>query len=236
MASFGNLIDELDSYADKKKAALVRRFFKTGKGEYGYGDVFLGIVVPTQRQIAKKYFHLKFSDLTRLLKSKTHEHRFTALVILVEKYKHGSKKEKETIAQFFLRNRRYINNWDLVDTSTPQILGDYLLTHDIRILGTLARSKNLWDRRIAILATFPFIKVGKYEETLKIAVMLIKDTHDLIHKAVGWALREVGKKSLQTEEAFLQKYAHRMPRTMLRYAIEKFPILRRKKYLSGVVI
>lgn len=232
MVSVADIISELNSHTDKEKAAILRRFFKTEKGEYGYGDVFLGIVVPTQRRIAKKYLHLHFSDLTRLLKSKIHEHRFTALVILVEKYRRSEKKEKEKIAKFYLRNRRYVNNWDLVDTSTPQILGDYLLTRDTRILSVLARSKNLWDRRIAVLATFPFIKIGNYKETLAIAYILLHDTHDLIHKAVGWALREVGKKAPQTEEDFLAKHAYCMPRTMLRYAIEKFPPTKRKKYLS----
>ncbi|MBI4272666.1 DNA alkylation repair protein [Candidatus Uhrbacteria bacterium] len=232
MLSAKDLARELSSYADNEKAALLRRFFKTGKGEYGEGDTFLGIVVPAQRRIAKKYLHLNCNDLMPLLKSKIHEYRFSVLVILVEKYRHGTKKEKETIAKFYLRNRQHINNWDLVDTSTPQIIGDYLLTHDTHILSTLARSRNLWDRRIAVLATFPFIKEGRYTETTHVAQLLLADTHDLIHKAVGWALREVGKKSLQTEEAFLKKYAHCMPRTMLRYAIERFPLHKRVKYLN----
>ncbi len=231
--ALAGLIEELRFYADKEKAAILRLFFKTGKGEYGDGDEFLGVVVPVQRKIAKKHLGLGFGDLRNLLKSKIHEYRFTALIILSEKYKHGTPEHKERIAKFYLRNRIFINNWDLVDTSTPQILGDYLLTRDTRILSALARSRNLWDRRIAILATFPFIKAGRYGETLKIAELLIGDTHDLIQKAVGWALREVGKKSSQTEEAFLQKYARVMPRTTLRYAIERFCQNKRMMYLKS---
>lgn len=233
MLSVADLMRELRLHTDKEKAALLRRFFKTGPGEYGDGDEFLGIVVPTQRRIAKKYLHLNLQDLITILKSKIHEYRFTALVILGEKYKRGTRIEKEKIVRFYLRNRRYINNWDLVDTSTPLILGDYFLTHDPRIIFTLARSRNLWDRRIAILATFPFIKEGRYTETVQIAEILLEDTHDLIHKAVGWALRELGKKSLKAEEKFLHTYAHRMPRTMLRYAIERFSASKRKKYLTA---
>lgn len=233
-STFPDLFRELQSHANRKKAKSVRRFFKTGKGEYGEGDQFLGIVVPLQRKIAKKFLHLGLADLSRLLKSEIHEYRFIALVILGEKYKCGDRKEKEKIARFYFRNRKFVNNWDLVDTSAPQIFGDYLLTRDTAILSILARSRNLWDRRIAILATFAFIKAGRYGETLKIAQYFLNDTHDLIHKAVGWALREVGKKSLAAEKEFLQKHAHRMPRTMLRYAIERFPFEERKKYLQSL--
>lgn len=231
---FRKLKKELRAHANKERALLCMRYFKTGKGEYGYGDVFLGLTVPMLRKIAKKYADLSLPDIEKLLKSKIHEERFIALVILVMKYtKIETKIETKTkIADFYLKHRKFVNSWDLVDTSAPQILGAYLFGKDTRVLYRLARSKSIWDRRIAIIATQYFIRLGEYKETLAIAELLLSDTHDLIHKAVGWMLREVGNRSRDAEQAFLKKNVRRMPRTMLRYAIEKFPESKRRKYLT----
>lgn len=222
------------------KAKILARFFKTGKGEYGYGDVFLGIMVPQQRLLAKKYSQLPLGDIQKLLSSKIHEHRLTALFILINQYQEIKKYKNEkikkrklkTIFDFYLKNTRNINNWDLIDLSAPSIIGHYLLTRDRKILHKLAKSKSLWERRIAILASFYFIRSGEFDDTLKIAEILLNDKHDLIHKAVGWMLREVGKRNQAAEEKFLKKYYKKMPRTMLRYAIEKFDAKKRQFYLK----
>ncbi len=227
-----SLVAELTSLGSSAQAAVSQRFFKTGKGQYGEGDVFVGVMVPQSRLLAKKYRLLALSEVEKLLQSKIHEARFIALQILVLQFAAGDNATKKTIYQFYLGHTKYINNWDLVDTSADKIVGEYLLHHSTVVLRKLARSKNIWERRIAILATFQFIKNNRFEETLAIATMLLTDTHDLLHKAVGWMLREVGKRSLATEEVFLQKHAHHMPRTMLRYAIERFPELKRKMYLK----
>lgn len=221
---------ELQSKANHQKAKLLQGFFKTGKGEYGEGDIFLGIVVPEQRKIALKY-NLTLNEIQKLLSSKIHEYRLTALFILIEKYQKSDSVGKKKIFNFYLRNTRNINNWDLVDLSSYKIVGNFLLDKDKKILYKLAKSKNLWEKRIAIISTFEFIRNNKLDDSLKIAEILLNDKHDLIHKAVGWMLREIGKKSLQTEEKFFKKYVSKMPRTMLRYAIEKFPEKKRKKYL-----
>lgn len=223
--------DDLSKLASSQKAKILGRFFKTGKGEYGEGDVFLGLSVPQQREIAKKYPHLTLKELQKLLSSKIHEHRLTALFILMMKYKKSTDSEKREIFDFYLKNTENINNWDLVDLSAPSIVGDYLLANDRSILYKLAMSKNLWEKRIAMLSTYAFIRRGQFTDTLKIAEVLLNDKHDLIHKAVGWMLREVGKKDQNAEEKFLQKHYHQMPRTMLRYAIEKFDEEKRKHYL-----
>jgi len=223
---------DLQKLKNPKKAGSDSRFFKTGKGEYGEGDVFLGIGVPSQRKIAKKYIHLSLNDLKTLLKSKIHEYLFTALVILVSKYKKADQNQKEKIADFYLKNIKWINNWDLVDMSAPQILGQYLLDKDRLILYKLAGSSNLWKKRIAILSTFSFIKNNQFKETLKISEILLNDNHDLIHKAVGWMLREIGKKDQPVEEKFLKKHSKNMPRTALRYAIERFDKKKKKYYLT----
>jgi 3-methyladenine DNA glycosylase AlkD len=217
--------------ADPEKAKVLSRFFKTGKGQYAEGDVFLGIMVPEQRRVAKSYADLPLKDLRRLLSSRIHEHRLVSLFILVGKYKRAEGTGRKEIADFYLANRRHINNWDLVDLSAPHILGDYLLDNDRSVLFRLANFGKIWERRIAIMATFAFIRNGRFEDTLRIAEMLLTDDHDLIHKAVGWMLREIGKKDLKTEEEFLKKHYRRMPRTMLRYAIEKFGEKKRKSYL-----
>jgi 3-methyladenine DNA glycosylase AlkD len=214
------------------KAKLLAGFFKTGKGQYGEGDIFLGINVPEQRRIAKRYSGASLNDIQKLLSSQVHEHRLTALLILIAKYQKGDAGLKERIFDFYLKNRRHINNWDLVDISSGHIAGDYLLDKDKAILYKLAASNKLWERRIAIMSTFRFIREDQFEDTLKISKMLLNDEHDLIHKAVGWMLREVGKRDKEIEERFLRKYYKKMPRTMLRYAIERFGEEERRFYLK----
>lgn len=222
---------ELQLKASPKKAKLLQGFFKTGKGDYGEGDKFLGINVPIQRKIALKY-DLNLEEIKNLLDSKIHDHRMVALFILIKKYQKSGSVEKKQIFNFYLRNTRNINNWDLVDLSSHKIVGKFLFNKDKKILYRLAKSKNLWEKRIAIISTFEFIRNNQFDDSLKIAEILLNDKHDLIHKAVGWMLREIGKKSLQAEEKFLKKYASKMPRTMLRYAIEKFSEKKRQKYLK----
>ena len=219
---------ELRKLADPEKAKLLQGFFKTGPGEYGEGDVFLGIVMPKQREVVKKYKDASFEDVRALLDSEIHEHRMVGLLILVQKYP----KDKKRIYDFYMKNRKRINNWDLVDVTTPNIVGDYLLDKDRRVLYELAKSKNIWERRISVLATFMFIKNNDYDDSLKIAELLLEDKHDLIHKAVGWMLREIGKRDQRVEERFLKKYHKKMPRTMLRYAIERFDERKRKYYMK----
>lgn len=228
-----SITEELQSLKNKKKAKLLSGFFKTGKGEYGQGDLFLGIVVPSQRKVAKKYPNLKLSELQTLLSSKIHEFRLTSLFILIDKYKKADENEKKEIVQFYLSNTKNINNWDLVDLSAPNILGDYFKNKDKSIIYKLADSHHLWEKRIAILSTFAFIRNNMFEDALKLSEILIKDNHDLIHKAIGWMLREIGKRNLKIEEDFLKKHYKTMPRTMLRYAIERFPEQKRKQYLNG---
>ncbi len=221
----------LRKLANPQKAKILGRFFKTGKDEYGEGDIFLGITVPQQRQITKQFSDLTLPEITTLLKSKIHEYRLTALLILVSQFKKADEAEKKQIYDLYLKNTRNINNWDLVDLTAPTIVGKYLINKDQSILYRMAKSNLLWDRRIAVLATFEFIKNNRYSESLRLAKMLIDDKHDLIHKAVGWMLREIGKRDLKTEEKFLGENYQKMPRTMLRYAIEKFPPEKRKYYL-----
>jgi len=210
-------------------------FFKTGKGEYGEGDIFAGLKVPAQRKLASEFRDLTLKDLKILLNSPVHEERLISLFILVDKYEKGGKKEKEIIFSFYLKNRKGINNWDLVDLSAPKIIGRHLLNKNKNLLFKFALSKNLWERRIAILSTFEFIRNNEYDTTLKITEILLQDKHDLIHKAIGWMLREIGKRDLPAEEKFLKIHYKKMPRTMLRYAIEKFPETKRKKYLQGKI-
>jgi len=224
---------ELLSQKDADKAKLLQGFFKTGPGEYGEGDIFLGLTVPQQRIIAKKYFsELSLKETEELLHSKYHEFRLTALIILTYKYQKAQEKERGQIYDLYLRNTKWINNWDFVDVTTPRIVGEYLREKDHSVLYDLAKSKDLWEKRISILATFNFIAHHQFEDTLKISEILLHDKHDLIHKAVGWALREVGKRNLELEERFLQKHYKTMPRTMLRYAIEKFSEEKKKHYMG----
>ena len=226
---------KIKSLGNPEISKTMKWFFKTGKGEYGEGDVFVGLKVPTQRKLAREFRDLSLTDLKILLNSPVHEERLISLFILVDKYAISDEQEKESIFSFYLKNRRGINNWDLVDLSAPKIIGKHLLNKDKSLLFKFALSKNLWERRIAILSTYEFIRNDNYDTTLKIAEILLQDNHDLIHKAVGWMLREVGKRDLQTEENFLKIHYKKMPRTMLRYAIEKFPETKRKKYLQGKI-
>ena len=221
--------------ADDKQAEILKRFFRTGKCQYGEGDDFLGIKVPVNRKIVKNNLDLNTNELGLLLRSKYHEERLAALFVIVEKYSRASETEKEEIFDFYMNNRKGINNWDLVDLSAPAVVGAYLYNKDKSVLFEFAKSRSLWDRRIAVISTFYFIKKGEFDVTLQIAEILLKDKHDLIHKAVGWMLREIGKRDLRTEESFLEKYYKVMPRTMLRYAIEKFPQRKRQRYLKGKI-
>jgi len=221
------------NHSNKEQGIFLQRFFKTGKGEYGEGDIFAGIKVPVSRKIANQFKDLSFTDLQKVIKSKIHEERLISLFILVARYKKADEKEKEKIFNFYLRNISYVNNWDLVDLSAEKIIGAYLIDKDKRLLFDLVNSNSIWERRIAIISTFYFIKANQFAATLKISELLLKDKHDLIHKAVGWMLRETGKRDIQAEEIFLQKYYKKMPRTMLRYAIEKFPEEKRLDYLKG---
>ena len=224
---------KLKQIANKEKAEVLQRFFKTGPGEYGEGDVFIGVKVPDLRKVAKDFRDLAAEDVIVLLESIIHEERLLALLILVRKYVKGNETAKKRIYRLYLKKTKFINSWDLVDGSAHHIVGDYLMDKNKAPLYRLAKSEDLWERRIAILATFYFIKHGKYEETLKIAKILITDEEDLIHKAVGWMLREIGKRDMIFEEMFLKQHYKEMPRTMLRYAIERLPEKRRQDYLKG---
>jgi 3-methyladenine DNA glycosylase AlkD len=218
--------------ADPAHALALRRFFKTGPGQYGEGDRFLGIRVPSLRALAREYEGLPLSEARALLASDWHEARLLALLILVRQHHRGTPLERQRIFRLYLRSTGRINNWDLVDCSAPQIAGPHLLGEQRARLTKLAQSPKLWERRIAMLATFHGIKRGDYGPALEIAERLLADQHDLIHKAVGWMLREVGNRDRATAEAFLRGHAARMPRTALRYAIERFPEAERRRYLS----
>lgn len=227
------LIADFKKLKNPSQAKILSRFFKTGKGEYGEGDIFFGIKVPEQRKLVEKYYKdISLIDVQKLIQSEIHEHRLTGFLILVAKYKKADLKERKTIYQLYLKNSKRVNNWDLVDLSAPNIVGNFLLDQDRKILYKLAKSKNLWEKRISILATFEFIRNAEFADILKISEILLNDKHDLIHKAVGWMLRELGKRNQNLEEEFLDRYADKMPRTMLRYAIEKLPESKRKYYLN----
>lgn len=209
-----------------------RSFFKTAPGEYGAGDRFLGVTVPQLRTLAREYRDMPLKYVARLLQSPWHEERLLALLILVSQYVRADARARHTIHQLYLRNTRSINNWDLVDSSASQIVGAHLETRNRRVLRRLARSKSVWERRIAMIATYHYIRQRDFKDALAIAALLRRDEHDLIHKAVGWMLREIGKRDRRAEERFLRKHARRMPRTMLRYAIEQFPPALRRKYMA----
>lgn len=230
--SLSEIRKEILKQKNPNQAINLQRFFKTGNGEYGEGDIFYGIKVPVQRIIAKKFKDLALENLKALLNSKVHEERLIAAFILVDQYKRGDEKKKNIVFNFYLKNRKGINNWDLVDLSAPKIIGEHLLDKEKDLLYRFAQSKDLWEKRIAILSTFAFIREHYFEDTLQISEMLLNDKHDLIHKATGWMLREIGNRDIQTEEEFLKKHYKTMPRTMLRYAIEKFPEKKRKNYLE----
>lgn len=224
---------DLDKLADSSRAKLLQKFFKTGKGEYGEGDLFLGITVPDSRSIAKHYSSvISLADIKIMLQSKFHEERLAALLILVDKYEKSTAEAKPFLADFYLSNSQFINNWDLVDLSAPKILGDYLLSRSRAILYELSQSKNVWKRRIAIISTFIFIRNNQFADTLKLSELLMNDSHDLIHKAIGWMLREVGKKDEEVLTSFLDDHYKRMPRTMLRYAIERLSKEQKEHYMK----
>ena len=226
--SLENLKSDLRKIANPEKAKILQGFFKTGKGQYGEGDVFLGVTVPQSRAIVKEYKDIPLIQIGQLLNSKIHEERLISLLILRENY---PKNQKE-IFNFYLNNTKQINNWDLVDLSAPNIVGQFLKDKPKKILYKLANSENLWEKRIAIVSTFEFIRNNNFRDTLKISEILLKDKHDLIHKAVGWMLREVGKRDQKILEDFLKKHYEKIPRTTLRYAIERFEESKRQAYLK----
>jgi 3-methyladenine DNA glycosylase AlkD len=227
--------NRLEKHSNKEKAVVLQRFFKTGRGEYGEGDIFLGIMVPLLRKLTREFGNVPLSEILLLLKSSIHEERLLALMMLVRAFSTGDETRKMQIFDLYLKNTKFINSWDLVDLTAPNIVGTYLTDKSRRPLYDLATSTYLWNRRIAILATFQFIKQQDFNDTMKLSKILLTDEHDLIHKAVGWMLREIGKRSLSTEERFLKQHYKKMPRTMLRYAIERLPETKRKKYLHGKI-
>ena len=229
------LLRDLESVADERTAQDLAWFFKTGPGEYGEGDIFLGIAVPTSRKIALRYTHLSLTDIVKLLASPIHEHRFAALEILVAQFEWSEEGHRQEIFDFYLQNTHRTNNWDLVDTSAPYIVGEHLLTRPRGILDDLAVSQMLWERRIAVVATLGLVRHGELKDTFRIARKLLSEKEPLIHKAVGWLLREAGKVSRPELVRFLEKYARKMPRTTLRYAIERFSPEERKRWLSGTL-
>ena len=228
--------EEIRTLANKEMAQHSLRFFKTDKGEYGHGDLFLGVRAPKIRSIAKRHIDISITDMETLIRSKYHEERFLGLIILVNKYaKTKDKKNQNQLYKIYVSSFKYINNWDLVDVTCPHVTGKHLIDKDRTILYKWAKSEDLWTKRIAMVSTFSFIRKNDLEDTFKIAEILLRDEHDLIHKAVGWMLREAGKRDMKKEETFLKKYYKTMPRTMLRYSIEKFPETKRQKYLKGTI-
>lgn len=232
------VIQALAKVADKSRVIDYQRFFKTAPGEYGEGDVFIGVRVPQERQISRQYRDLPLPEIKKLLQSRIHEHRQTGLFILVLQYRQAKDETvKQKLAEFYLANRAGINNWDLIDSSAPYILGEYFYHHDRRVIYKLARSPKLWERRMAVMASFYWLRQkGDFADTFKLAEWLLTDKHDLIHKAVGWMLREIGKIDINAERLWLNKHYRQMPRTMLRYAIEKLPESDRQRYLSRELI
>jgi len=241
--SLSGVRQALRKYASQDKARILQGFFKTGPGEYGEGDIFIGVKVPETRMVARQFAGLPLADTLRLLHSPVHEERLLALILLIQRYEQAVPEERAHIVAMYLKNTHTINNWDLVDLSAPNIVGDWLQDKDRAILKELARSRNMWDRRIAIVSTHAFIRRKDFADTFRIAHMLLKDEEDLMHKATGWMLREVGKRDLAALENFLleplssgngttPRY-QAMPRTMLRYAIERFEEDKRQNYLKG---
>jgi 3-methyladenine DNA glycosylase AlkD len=225
------IIKDLQEVAKEDKISKFQSFFKTGKGEYGEGDIFIGISVPENRKVVKKHKNASLEQIQELLQSKIHEHRLCGLLIMVDQYQ--KTKQKEDIFNFYLKNISRVNNWDLVDSSADKIIGAHIFQTDKKLIYKLVESKNLWERRIAVISTFYFIKKGQFQDTLKIAEILLNDDEDLIHKAVGWMLREMGKKGgMEKLIEFLDKNSQKMPRTMLRYSIEKLDEEQRRRYLN----
>jgi len=226
---------KLNSLGNQEKAKKHQRFFKTGPGEYGEGDVFVGVTVPELRKLAKEYKTIDPNEIKQLLHSSIHEERLLSLFLLIHRYSKGDESEKKRVYELYLKSTKFINNWDLVDSSAGQIVGVFLFNKSKKPLYDLVKSQNLWERRISIISTFYFIKHKQFSDTLKLSKILLSDKEDLIHKAVGWMLREVGKRDISIEEDFLKKHYKNMPRTMLRYAIEKFPEPKRQRYLKGKI-
>jgi 3-methyladenine DNA glycosylase AlkD len=224
----------LKTFADPARARHSQRFFKTGKGEYAEGDIFIGITVPVLRSLVKRCKGISLDESLRLLTSPVHEERLLALFLLVDRFKKGNEEARERIYRGYLAHAKYVNNWDLVDSSAHLIVGAYLENRDKRILFDLAKSDLLWERRIAVIATFHLIRLDRFDDALRLFGLLICDKEDLIHKAVGWMLREIGKRDMPAEEGFLKVHGKQMPRTMLRYAIERFPEKKRVAYMEGV--
>lgn len=233
MDSLNKVKKDLKRFADTKRAKISQGFFKTGKGQYGEGDIFIGVIVPNIRKVAKENYKINLLEIGKLLRSKIHEERLCALLMLVDKFENNDGNGNK-IFYFYIENTKYINNWDLVDLSAPKIVGAYLIDKAKDILYKLALSESLWEKRISIISTLAFIRVGKFSDTFKISKILMRDKHDLIHKAVGWMLREAGKKNRKKLKLFLKRHYKKMPRTMLRYAIEKFPESEREGYLKGI--
>ncbi|WP_069649785.1 DNA alkylation repair protein [Caloranaerobacter ferrireducens] len=227
--------NELSKYIDEEKAKYLPNFFKAFPGGYGEGDKFIGVAVPNQRKIAKKFKDLSLNEIQKLLNEDIHEYRLTALFILVHKFEKSDNTGKKEIVDFYIKNINRVNNWDLVDSTAYKILGPYLIDKDKALLYDFAKTDHLWKQRISIVTTYYFIKNGEYEDTLKISKLLLDHKHDLIHKAVGWMLREIGNRDKEVEVEFLKRYYKKMPRTMLRYAIEKFDKEERNKYLKGEI-
>jgi 3-methyladenine DNA glycosylase AlkD len=225
----------LHKLGDRQKAQFLQGFFKTGPGGYGEGDIFLGIRVPEIRELSSKYKTLTTQETLPMLRSPIHEERLLALLLLIRAFSKGDDPVRKQIYRIYLDNTQSINNWDLVDISAPHIVGAFLIDKSKKPLYQLAKSNNLWERRIAIMATFHFIRDHQFSEALRISKILLLDKEDLIHKAVGWMLREIGKRDMECEELFLKEHYKQMPRTMLRYAIEKFPPSKRRMYLNGAV-
>lgn len=223
----------LRAIANPQRAAVLRRFFKTGPGQYGAGDRFLGIDVPTLRRLSREADGMPLEEVTALLQSVVHEERMLALLIWLRQFTRGDEAVQRRIHRAYLAHTRWVNNWDLVDVSAPHLMGGWLVGRPRRVLDRLVRSSSMWERRIAIVATLAFIRAGEFSETLRLADALLEDREDLIHKAVGWMLREVGKRDQPALEAWLRPRCRRLPRTMLRYAIERFPEPLRRRYLDG---
>ncbi len=233
MSQLATLRKELRRIADPEKAKTLHRFFKSGPGQYGEGDLFLGVMVPQSRELARRYYTLlTLADISRLLASRFHEERLLALLLLVLKFEKGDKRVQRDVYRLYCRSTKWINSWDLVDSSASYIVGPYLEKRNRAQLGRWSRSKNFWERRIAVLSTFAYIKQGSFEPFLEIAERLLGDEEDLIHKAVGWMLREVGKRDRKATEKFLNRHAKVMPRTMLRYALEHFPVAVKRAYMA----
>jgi len=233
---FEDIAREINKNRNKEKALVLASFFKTGRGQYGEGDKFLGLMMPIQREIAKKFIGIDLIEIEQMLKSEYHDFRMIGLLILTYQYEKADMGLRKRIYQFYFKNLKAVNNWDLVDLTVPNIVGRYLWESEMNreILYDLAKSKNLWKRRIAILATFYFLKNKDFKDTLKIAEILLQDREDLIHKATGWMLREMGKRELLALSKFLDKYASVMPRTMLRYSIEKLPREKQLHYMKKI--